>query len=154
MFRGMHAMPTTGILAKGDMSVMTTAGVVAKRFQTKRLRIGTGNGVRGHSNELPPQTCACLAFWASPGRNLNLDRSPAMGTHLVKGNYTTTARGTFPYCKEHNRLFPHPVVGWLTPVHPEQLDTFQALCDFCTGATSCSTVAVLKTTPAQPATNR
>jgi hypothetical protein len=54
-----------------------------------------------------------------------------MGTHPVKGNYTTTARGTFPYCKEHNRLFAHAVVGWLTPVYPDQLDTFPTICDVC-----------------------
>ena len=78
-----------------------------------------------------------------------------MGSDLVKGEYTTTAHGNFPYCKTHNRLFPHPIVGWLTPAKPEDIQTFQALCDLCRheGAIVCSTVAALKTTNAPPATN-
>jgi hypothetical protein len=36
-----------------------------------------------------------------------------------------------PYCPIHNRLFPHPFVGWLTPHGIEGLAIFQALCDLC-----------------------
>ena len=36
-----------------------------------------------------------------------------------------------PYCPVHNRLFPHPCVGWLTPVSVEGLALFCARCPTC-----------------------
>jgi hypothetical protein len=57
----------------------------------------------------------------------------------MKEEYRTTAQARFPYCKRHNRLYTHPVVGWLTPARPEDLNTFQALCDVCKEAACTST---------------
>lgn len=51
----------------------------------------------------------------------------------MREEYTTTSHGRFAYCKTHNRLYAHSTVGWVTPAHPEALDTFQALCDECKG---------------------
>jgi hypothetical protein len=36
-----------------------------------------------------------------------------------------------PYCALHNRLFPHPCVGWLTPQGVQGLAIIQARCDVC-----------------------
>jgi hypothetical protein len=59
------------------------------------------------------------------------------GTHLghevvamTKAPYDTKL-GHFPYCKKHNRIHVSAIAMWLTPVYPEQLQTFQALCDIC-----------------------
>jgi hypothetical protein len=41
------------------------------------------------------------------------------------------AHPAYPYCPQHNRLLPHPVVGWLTPAYPEKLPTVQVRCDRC-----------------------
>jgi hypothetical protein len=49
----------------------------------------------------------------------------------MKHIYRETAHPAFPYCQQHNRLFAHYTVGWLTPARPEALHTFQALCDVC-----------------------
>jgi len=49
----------------------------------------------------------------------------------MKEVYRDIAHPAFPYCKRHNRLFPHATVGWLTPARPEELPTFPALCDGC-----------------------
>jgi hypothetical protein len=35
------------------------------------------------------------------------------------------------YCAEHNRLFPHPFVGWLTPHRIAGLPLVPARCDRC-----------------------
>ena len=35
------------------------------------------------------------------------------------------------YCAEHNRLFPHPFVGWLTPHRITGLALVPARCDRC-----------------------
>jgi hypothetical protein len=58
----------------------------------------------------------------------------------MKAVYRDIAHPAFPYCKQHNRLFPHYTVGWLTPARPEELHVFQALCDVCKGDARCSTV--------------
>lgn len=52
----------------------------------------------------------------------------------------TTARAVFPYCTRHNRLYPHPTVGWLTPAKPQELQTLQAFCDECRQETVCNLV--------------
>jgi hypothetical protein len=57
----------------------------------------------------------------------------------MKTVYRETVRTSFPYCKKHNRLFAHYTVGWLTPARPEDLNTFQALCDVCKEAVCTST---------------
>jgi hypothetical protein len=49
----------------------------------------------------------------------------------MKTIYREISHPAFPYCKKHNRLFPHYTVGWLTPARPEELITFQAQCDVC-----------------------
>jgi len=49
----------------------------------------------------------------------------------MKQIYREISHPAFPYCKKHNRLFPHYSVGWLTPIYPEKLETFQAECDIC-----------------------
>ena len=49
----------------------------------------------------------------------------------MKEIYREIAHPGYPYCPTHNRLFPHPVVGWLTPAYPEKLPTFQVKCDRC-----------------------
>jgi|RhiMetStandDraft_8_1073273.scaffolds.fasta_scaffold32862_2 hypothetical protein len=49
----------------------------------------------------------------------------------MKTIYREVAHPAYPYCRKHNRLFPHYTVGWLTPARPEALPTFQALCDIC-----------------------
>jgi hypothetical protein len=49
----------------------------------------------------------------------------------MKTMYREVSQPAFPYCQQHNRLYPHYTVGWLTPARPEALDTFQALCDIC-----------------------
>jgi hypothetical protein len=36
------------------------------------------------------------------------------------------------YCATHNRLFPHPFVGWLTPHGIAGLALVPARCDWCT----------------------
>ena len=36
-----------------------------------------------------------------------------------------------PYCERHNRLFPHPFVGWLTPHGIAGLALVPARCDVC-----------------------
>jgi hypothetical protein len=36
-----------------------------------------------------------------------------------------------PYCERHNRLFPHPFVGWLTPHSVQGLAILNARCDMC-----------------------
>jgi hypothetical protein len=36
------------------------------------------------------------------------------------------------YCATHNRLFPHPSVGWLTPHGTRGLALVPARCDWCT----------------------
>jgi hypothetical protein len=36
------------------------------------------------------------------------------------------------YCATHNRLFPHPFVGWLTPHRIAGLALVLARCDWCT----------------------
>jgi hypothetical protein len=58
----------------------------------------------------------------------------------MKEVYRNISHPAFPYCKKHNRLFPHYSVGWLTPGRPEELHIFQALCDICKGDPQCSTV--------------
>jgi hypothetical protein len=65
----------------------------------------------------------------------------------MKDVYRDIAHHAFPYCKTHNRLFPHYTVGWLTPARPEELITFQALCDVCK-ETVCNLEPPLRTTPA------
>jgi hypothetical protein len=42
-----------------------------------------------------------------------------------------TKPGHFPYCTKHNRLYISALAMWLTPVYPQKLQTFQALCDEC-----------------------
>jgi len=49
----------------------------------------------------------------------------------MKTIYREVSHPAFPYCQQHNRLFAHYTVGWLTPAHPEQLHTYEALCDIC-----------------------
>jgi hypothetical protein len=49
----------------------------------------------------------------------------------MKTIYREVAHPAFPYCRQHNRFFPHDTVGWLPPARPEALSTFQALCDIC-----------------------
>jgi hypothetical protein len=49
----------------------------------------------------------------------------------MKTLYREVAHPAFPYCRKHNRLYPHYTVGWLTPARPEELPTFQAQCDEC-----------------------
>jgi hypothetical protein len=36
-----------------------------------------------------------------------------------------------PFCARHNRLFPHPFVGWLTPAGIAGLALIPARCDHC-----------------------
>jgi hypothetical protein len=36
-----------------------------------------------------------------------------------------------PYCQRHNKLFPHPCVGWLTPASVEGLALIHARCPSC-----------------------
>jgi hypothetical protein len=48
----------------------------------------------------------------------------------MKAQYDTTP-GNFPYCKRHNRLYIMAIATWLTPARPEELLTFQVLCDEC-----------------------
>ena len=36
-----------------------------------------------------------------------------------------------PYCPTHNRLSPHPCVGWLTPASVEGLAVIPARCPSC-----------------------
>ena len=55
----------------------------------------------------------------------------------MKNTYETTSQARFPYCQRHNRLFAHYTVGWLTPARPEDLNTFQALCDECRKEIAC-----------------
>jgi hypothetical protein len=57
----------------------------------------------------------------------------------MKEVYRDISHPAFPYCKTHNRLFPHYTVGWLTPARPEELHVFQALCDLCKGDAQCFT---------------
>jgi hypothetical protein len=56
---------------------------------------------------------------------------------MAKAPYDTKP-GNFPYCARHNRLYVHPVVGWLTPARPQELLTFQALCDECKKEALCN----------------
>jgi hypothetical protein len=42
------------------------------------------------------------------------------------------ARLGMAYCATHNRLFPHPFVGWLTPHGTTGLALVPARCDWCT----------------------
>ena len=42
------------------------------------------------------------------------------------------ARQEMAYCATHHRLFPHPVVGWLTPHEIAGLALVPAWCDWCT----------------------
>jgi len=68
---------------------------------------------------------------------------------VMKNNYETTSQARFPYWSRHNRLFAHPTVGWLTPARPQDLNTFQALCDECKkGDQLCNLAPSLRTTSA------
>jgi len=53
-----------------------------------------------------------------------------------------TKPGYFPYCRTHNRLYIHAISLWLTPARPQDLQSFQAICDICKGAISCSSVRI------------
>jgi hypothetical protein len=68
----------------------------------------------------------------------------------MKEIYRDVAHPAFPYCQRHNRLFPHYTVGWLTPVYPEKLKTFPAVCDVCK-ETLCDLVLFSKRTTAPAA---
>jgi len=47
-----------------------------------------------------------------------------------KAEYDTSP-GNFPYCKKHNRLYVQAIATWLSPARPEDLITFEAICDEC-----------------------
>jgi hypothetical protein len=64
----------------------------------------------------------------------------------MKQIYRDIAHPAFPYCKKHNRIFAHYTVGWLTPARPEELITFQALCDVCKKESTCNLVLGLPKT--------
>jgi len=53
---------------------------------------------------------------------------------------TTPAK--FPYCKTHNRLYIQALALWLSPARPEELLTFEVICDECRkeGVQPCSLV--------------
>ena len=42
-----------------------------------------------------------------------------------------SARFGMAYCATHNRLFPHPLMGWLTPHGTTGLALVPACCDWC-----------------------
>src|SRR5690242_17697754 len=41
------------------------------------------------------------------------------------------SHNAMPFCARHNRLFPHPFIGWLTPAGIEGLALIPARCDHC-----------------------
>jgi hypothetical protein len=63
-----------------------------------------------------------------------------MYAYVKKGTFIVTAQGRYPSWSIHNRLFPTPLDGWLTPARPEDVQTFQTQCDICRkeGAIQCS----------------
>jgi len=54
--------------------------------------------------------------------------------------YMTTSEARFPYCQKHNRLYVHWSIGWFTPAKPQDLHTFQALCDACKKEAICNLI--------------
>jgi len=62
-----------------------------------------------------------------------------------------TSPGQFPYCKAHNRLYIAAIATWLSPARPEELITFEAICDECRkqGVQPCS-LATMSTTTIVP----
>ena len=57
------------------------------------------------------------------------------------------------YCVTHHRLFPHPVVGWLTPHGIAGLALVPARCDRCVKERGDEIVAYRFTLDAPPATS-
>jgi hypothetical protein len=73
------------------------------------------------------------SLWAVTGGVLGALQSPVLGAAVVtmQNMYRESAHPAYPSCPRHNRLCPHPVVGWLTPAYPEQLPTFHVRGDRC-----------------------
>jgi hypothetical protein len=65
----------------------------------------------------------------------------------MKQVYRDIAHPAFPYCRKHNRLFPHWSVGWLTPASTQDLHTFQAQCDVCRKEMLCNLIPSLRSKP-------
>src|SRR5262245_42020671 len=72
------------------------------------------------------------AWWGITGSICMALQSSGLGAEVITMQESREiAQAPYPYCTQHNRLFPHPVVGWLTPASADKLHTVPARCDRC-----------------------